>query len=323
MGGNVMVDSKTSYIANFNVTFGKENEPMLSRFEDIILPAFTKEKNAKIKLNKDSPSFFFEEVRLTNVKGEFVLAGLIVKSTKLEVKSRIIDGKLTRTNLEYPSDPYSYFIINLKNHRMVLVKNQKGSPTLKNFSSTANMLIKNHIREHNEVYIDDKLPEANLNVVAIPFEGKISEEIKKVKKINQIQLKFYPLNGDIIDNETVDDLNETLSKLGSNTGHLQFNSPDNETNVADLLKDTKGLLKPTVRVTYANGSRATLKDDSFAEVIFIQVSEEDSFYENIDTITGRVINKTEFNQTSDENQRIYHTFFNKLERIYNKFNNHF
>ncbi|MEW4290057.1 hypothetical protein [Rossellomorea marisflavi] len=314
-----MVDAKTSYIANFNITFGKDNEPMLNRFEDVILPAFTKEKDAKVKLNKDSPVFFFEEVRLTNVKGEFVLAGLIVKSTKLEVKSRYVDGKLTKTNEEYPSDPYSYFIINLKNHRMVLVKNQKGSPTLKNFSTTANMLIKNYIREHNGIYEDNKLPVANLNVVAIPFEGKIFDEIKKVQKINQIQLKFYPLNGDIIDNETVDDLNETLNKIGSNTGHIQFNSPDNETNVADLLKDTKGLLKPTVRVTYANGSRATLKDDTFTEVIYIQVSEDDSFYENIDTITGSVVNKTEFNQTSPENNRIYHKFFGKLEELYKKF----
>ncbi|MDX5475906.1 MAG: hypothetical protein LPK00_10275 [Bacillaceae bacterium] len=315
-----MLDSKSSYIANFNLTFGENDQPMLSEFESIILPAFTQEDDdAKyIKLNRNSPTFFFEEVRLTNVNGDFVLAGLIVKSTKLEVKSRIINGKLTRTNLEYPTDPYSYFIINLKNHRMVLVKNQNGSPTLKNFSSTANLLLKNYIREENNKREEgDKLPYANLNVVAIPFEGKIFEELKKVKKINQIQLKFYPLNGDIMDNETVSDLTDTLNKLGSKTGHVQFNSPENEENVGTLIQDTKGLLKPTVRVTYENGSRATLKDDTFTEVVYISVSESESFYDNIDAISGKVINKPEFSDTSDENKSIYDKAFTVLERIYN------
>lgn len=31
---------KIMHYANFNITFGAENEPMLSYFEDIILPAF-------------------------------------------------------------------------------------------------------------------------------------------------------------------------------------------------------------------------------------------------------------------------------------------
>jgi hypothetical protein len=315
-----MIKTKQSYIANFNITFGKNDEPMLSYFESIILPAFTQESDSKyIKLAKNSPTFFLEEVRLTNIKGEFVLAGLIVKSTKLEVKSRVINGKLTRTNLEYPSDPYSYFIINLKNHRMVLVKNQNGSPTLKNFSSTVSMLINNYILEQNREKIEnEKLPNANLNVVAIPYEGKIHDELTKVKKINQVQLKFYPLNGDIIENETVEDLTDTLNKLGSKTGHLQFNSPENEISVGTLLQDTKGLLKPTIRVTYENGSKATLKDDSFTEVIHIPLSEQESFYENINTITGEVINKPEFNETSTENKNIYDKFYSVLEKMYNK-----
>lgn len=316
-----MISNKPSYIANFNLTFGKNDQPMLSEFESIILPAFTQEDpEAKyIKLNKNSPTFFFEEVRVTNVKGEYVLAGLIVKSTKLEVKSRIIDGKLTRTNLEYPTDPYSYFIINLKNHRMVLVKNQNGSPTLKNFASTASLLLKNFIREENKYRDEDiKLPYSNLNIVAIPFKGKIFDELKKAKKINQIQLKFYPLNGDIIDNETVDDLTESLNKLGSKTGHVQFNSPDNDENVGTLIQDTKGLLKPTVRVTYENGSKATLKDDSFTEVVYIPVSESESFYENIDNISGKVINKPEFSDTSEENRSIYDKAYSTIENIYNK-----
>lgn len=315
-----MLIDKTSYIANFNLTFGTENLPMLTQFENIIFPAFTREKDElKRKKNKNT-NYFFEQVKLTNVNGDFVLAGLIVKSTKLEVKSRIIDGKLVRTDEVYPSDPYSYFLINLKNHRMVLVKNQNGSPTLKNFSATARDILFNYIREQNSLIEnkDDKLPLPSLNVVAIPFEGTIEEQLKGVKKINSITLKFYPRNGDIMENETVDELTETLIALGSKTGYLRFNSPQNKESVSKVVKDTKGLLQPSLKVQFKNGTSGTLKDDSLTEVMSIPIDEEETFLQNIDVIAGKVINKEEFIETSPENKSIYDRFYTKIEGLYNK-----
>lgn len=311
-----MLDDKQSYIANFNCTFGKEDEPMLDYFFEIVLPALSKEEE---KDSEKKTEFFFRNVKLTNVKGVFVLAGLIVKSTTLEVKSRIINGELVRTNEIYPSDPYSYFLINLKNHRMVLVKNQKGSPTLQNFSVTAREEIKKFIREKNvELSKEEELPNVHLNVVAIPFKGAIEEELKKVKQIKNVILRFYPLNGDIIDNETVDYLTESLELLGSKTGNITYNTPTNKDNVASIIKDTKGLMKPTIRVKYKNGTTRTLKDESFTEVMSIPLDEEETFKENIDVITGKVITKEEFAETSEENKSIYDRMYTRLENAYNK-----
>lgn len=316
-----MIKNKTSYIANFNCTFGSENEPLLTFFEKIILPAFTKDFKEENRKKNRKTTFFFDQVKLTNVKGEFVLAGLIVKSTTLEVKSRLIDGELVRTNEVYPTDPYSYFLINLKNHRMVLVKNQNGSPTLNNFSTAAKDVLNRYIREQNSMIEekDQKLPSIYLNVVAIPFEGIIEDELKRVKKINKVTLRFYPLNGDIMDNETVDDLTETLRKLGSKTGLVQYNTPTNNENVAKVIENTKGLMNPTVKVIYKNGTSGTLKDDSFTEVMDIPVDDDETFLQNIDVIASKVINKEEFNETSQENQNIYDRFFTQIEGLYNKF----
>lgn len=155
-----------------------------------------------------------------------MLVGLIVKSTKLEVKSRIVEGKLMKMDLEYPTDPYSYFAINLRNHRMVLVKNQSGSPTLRNFESTISILLKQFVRlNFPDKTKKDDIPIPHLNVVAIPNETKIDEELKNVKKINQIQLRFYPLNGDVIDDETIRDSQETLYELNSSSAHIQEGVP--------------------------------------------------------------------------------------------------
>ncbi|KGR88414.1 hypothetical protein [Lysinibacillus odysseyi] len=306
-------ETKQAFIANFNCTFGKKHEPMLNHFFDVILPAFTQESKGKPK------KFFFENVKLTNAQGEFALAGLIVKRTTLEVKSRYVDGQLIKTNENYPSDPYSYFVINLQNHRMVLVKNQKGSPTLSNFATLARDVLKNYVSVKNsELKDEEKIPQVLLNVVAIPFQGAILEELKKVKKINNVTLRFYPLNGDIMDNETVDHLTETLKSLGSKTGSVSFNTPTDKDNVAKVIEDTKGLMKPTIKVEYSNGTTGTLKDGSFTEVMKIQVDETESFGKNIDTITGKVINNPEFNEVSQENRSIYNRFYDKLEKHYKK-----
>ncbi|WP_342495648.1 hypothetical protein MHB69_12895 [Bacillus sp. FSL K6-0994] len=318
-----MLDKKNSYVANFNCTFGEEDAPMLDYFFDIILPAFLEDDAQGEKPSpKNQPEYFFNNVKLTNVKGEFVLAGLIVKRTTLEVRSKFIDGRLEKTYEMHPSDPYSYFIINLKNHRMVLVKNQKGSPTLKNFSVTARDKIKKYIRNKNESR-KELLPDVQLNVVAIPFTGAIEEQLKKVKKVKNVKLRFYPLNGDIIDNETVDHLTESLEKLGSKTGNITFNTPTNKENVAAIIKDTKGLLQPTIRVKFNNDTEVTLKDDSFTEVMSIPLDDEMSFNEHIDDITGKVINKDEFIETSEENNSIYHRVYTKLETAYNNLKNRF
>jgi len=317
-----LLEEKKSYIANFNCTFGKDNKPMLEYFFEILLPAFTSEElNSSLKENKSfesKPDFFFENVKLTNLKGDFVLAGLIVKRTSLEIKSRVIDGELKKTNEVYPSDPYSFFIINLKNHRMVLAKNQKGSPTLANFSVTAREKIRTFIRKENTTRTkEEKLPQVQLNVVSIPFKGAIKDELKKVKKIKKVTLKFYPLNGDIMGNETADYLIKALDPIGSKSGNLQFLSPKDPENVATMIEDTKGLMKPTINVELKNGTNMTLKDDSFTEVIGIPLDDEGNFNQNIDEITGKVINKEEFTETSEENKSVYERLFTRLENFYN------
>ncbi|MBN8434735.1 hypothetical protein JF536_11570 [Priestia flexa] len=312
-----MLEQKSLYVANFNCTFGTDNRPMLEYFEEVILPAFKSSE----KRESDGNRYFFENVQLIMVKGQFMLSGLLIKSTKLEVKSRYTqENGLVMTNEVYPSDPYSYFLINLKNHRMVIVKNQKGSPNLSNFSATAKFLLTQYVRKFNQTVDqkEKKLPMANLNVVAIPFEGAIRKELRNVKKIKNIILRFYPLNGDVEDKETFTHLREMLDELDSKSGFAQINTPDNKDKVIDLLDNTKGLVRPSLRVVYSNKSSKTLKDDAFTEEMKIPLDDSESLYDNMDNIAGKVINKEEFNDTSEENQSIYDRFFGVLTSIFNR-----
>lgn len=313
-----MIERKYLYVANFNCTFGKDNDPMLNYFEDIVLQAFQK---GIIYTNKRNDNeYLFEEVELSIKNGIFVLVGLLVKRTHLEIKSRYDEkGNLKNTNDRVPSDPYSYFIINLQNHRMALVKNQKGSPTVSDFDSTASHILKTYVREINNKINDneEKLPEPNLNVVSIPFTGKIEEELKKVSKIESAVLRFYPLNGDISPNKLFNELREMLTDAESKSGNAQINNPKNHKVVGNILKDTKGTVRPTLRVIYGNGSQRTLRDNDFSERTKIELDDNLDFHQNMDTISGKVINQEEFNETSEENNNIYQRFFSKLEGLFN------
>ncbi|PFF24135.1 hypothetical protein [Bacillus thuringiensis] len=310
-----MATGKSLYIANFNCTFGNENKPMLDYFEEIIMPAFQQSTQRE----SDGNTYFFENVRLIMTKGDFMLGGLLIKRTQLEVKSIYEEGAgLKLIDETYPSDPYSYFLINLKNHRMVIVKNQKGSPTLGNFSATAKYLLKDYVSKINKdiKQKEDRLPAPNLNIVAIPFEDAIRKELKNVKKIKKVTLRFYPLNGDIDGKQAFTHLREMLDELGSKSGHAQISTPSNAEKVVELLDDTKGLVQPSLRVEYNNGSARTLKDDSFTEEMSIPLEDTGNLYEDLDNIAGKVINKEEFNDTSEDNKRIYDKWFGTLINMF-------
>ncbi|MEK5056026.1 hypothetical protein MHH96_21800 [Niallia sp. FSL K6-0212] len=313
-----MIEKKHLNIANFNCTFGKEHEPLLNHFEDIILPAFRDGIVYKNKRNDND--YLFEGVELSIKNGVFVLMGLFVKKTHLDIKTRYDEnGVLVTTNDKIPSDPFSYFIINLKNHRMALVKNQKGSPTVSDFDRTASFILKTFVNNHNASVDknEKKLPRPNLNVVTIPYEGKIEEELKKVKKIEKAVLRFYPLNGDISPNGLFNELREMLYEVDSKTGNAQFNNPKNHKKMGDILKDTKGTVKPTLKVIYGNGAARTLRDKDFSESTQIDIDDNLPFHENADIISSKVINQQEYNDTSEENNNIYSKFFSKLESLFN------
>lgn len=307
-------NEKKGYIANFNCTFGEEETPMLEHLFDIILPALEAEQDIK------NDYFILENVKLSIAKGDYVLAGLIVKRTSLEIKSRYENGKLVNKDETYTSDPYSYFIINLKNHRLALVKNQKGSPTIANFATIAREKINSYINEFNNKTNEEeeKLPQVKLNVVNIPFENAIKLRLDKVEKIKNVTLRFYPRNGDILDDEIVEELYTTLKGIDGKTGSISFNSPKDKNAVAKLIENTKGLMKPTIKVEFPDGTTSTLKDDSFTEEIPISHEESQSFNKNIDDLTGKFINKDEFNKSSDENIGIYNKWYTKIENFFKK-----
>ena len=108
---------KKSSVANFNLVFyGKDEEPLLAYFDSILMPALTSGITREI----GDAKYFLMNVGVEETEeGEYVLRGLIIKQTVLEVKSDLDEnGKLIEKDEKYPTAPFSTFVIYLKNHRI-------------------------------------------------------------------------------------------------------------------------------------------------------------------------------------------------------------
>ena len=105
-----MAEKKIMQFANFNITFGEvpNPKPMLTYFKEIIYPTF---KSEYIRGEKGKAQFYFSDIKLKNLQGEYVLVGTLIKDTKYEVKTKIEGEKLIEAHSFVPTAPYSRFII--------------------------------------------------------------------------------------------------------------------------------------------------------------------------------------------------------------------
>ncbi len=276
-----MIDNNV-IVANFNVTYGKEEAPMLEYFEDILLPAFKSGIKRERKNNNTSigDQYYFLNVRVVNSgEDDYVLTGQFVRETELEVKSLVIDNQLVKTDDTYPSAPYSVFYIFLKNHRMVLIKNQKGSPNIKSFGLTASRVLNQYVRSVNRSFTEENkkaLPIPIVNVVGIPMREDIEELLKSVVRINRLVLRFYPLNGDL----NLTPVTEAITKdmripAGANTGNITLNTCKNKDGVVDIIDGLQGVMEPSLDVDFEYSKGIKIKNNELSEKTTWSLDEDD------------------------------------------------
>lgn len=303
-----MMEEKTMHFANFNITFGEREEPMLTHFEDIIFPAFT----GDFKRGKDGeyPIFTLRDVKIKKYEGEYVLVGNYIKDTQYNVRTTMQNGELTSSPAQVPTAPYSRFIIFLKNHRMILVRNESLSPDIRSFQSTVGTILNKYIRKINREEKSNKsnhLPHAIVNIVDIPLKDDIKSLLNGIEKINWVQLRFFPLNNDLDSLPVAQAIKDEMKKVGSKTAHAKFNSPDSKQGVQKLLEDTAGLALATMLVTDTDGETKKIKEDSFSSNKKIpfgrDITSSDDEYFILAAKKDEIIN-----ETSKDNQSLYNRF---------------
>ena len=216
---------KIMHYANFNVTFGPNDEPMLTHFADIVFPAFL-EKDFRRVNSGGMASFYVSDVEIKEINDEYVLVGNYIKDTQYNVLTTIQDGKLVDSPQKVPTAPYSRFIIFLKNHKMILIRNEGKSPDVRSFQVTVNKMLHHYVRQHNlkEENKNQRLPYAFVNIVDIPLPNDIEEVLKTIKQVKKLRMKFFPLNNDINPELIARGIDEQMKKTKSKHALLEFTS---------------------------------------------------------------------------------------------------
>lgn len=81
---------KIMHYANFNITYGPTEDPMLTHFEDIIWPAFLSDfKRGK---KNEHPLFYLSDIALKEISGDMVLVGKEMLKTVTQIVSKVAEG---------------------------------------------------------------------------------------------------------------------------------------------------------------------------------------------------------------------------------------
>jgi hypothetical protein len=128
MGNRVM------YIGNLNCVFqnSKEKKGFFDFWKEYTNQVF--KSNIFVKPNEEL-GYLFSSVNLKYVANEPVIYGKFVKTTTLDVYQELEKGVLKGVNKHYPTAPSSLFVYLVKNHILLYLPEQKGSPAIRQFVS--------------------------------------------------------------------------------------------------------------------------------------------------------------------------------------------
>ena len=313
-----MSNTKIMQLGNFNITWGEKHLPMLYFFESVVFPCFIEGEFKKIDYS-NSKEYFISDVKLKEIDNEIVLVGNFIKSMHYHIYNIYENGELKKVSNDIPTAPYSRFIIFLKNHKMVMVKNENESPNIKSFQSTVNEILKKYINKYSDKIID-KLSKSKIkaiseirnkkdfiplvNIIDIPYSKDIEEIFKTVKSITSVTLRFVPLNNDIPPECLFSDIDELIKKNGSKSGNITINSPQNKETVIKMIKDSSAFAKPTIHVKDNENAKQTIKADALTLSKKIDI-ERDLTENNDEKISFLAKQDPKISQCSPQNQETY------------------
>ena len=306
-------EEKVVHFANFNITFGKNNEAMLKHFEDVIYPALL--SGYKRGKPNELPQFYFSDVMIKLVGERLCLVGNYIKETKYEVYTTMQNGELVSTPSEVPTAPYSRFIIFLENHRMLLVRNESKSPDVRSFQATLREIVNHFLRNENRTRDEkNRLPKANINIVDIPLPREIEAVLHGVRKINWLQMRFFPLNNDFNPNPVAASIHEEMRNLGSNNARVRFTSPKSVQETIKLIGQSAGLAVATLEVTDVNGNKTKIKENQFNSSTKISVG-RDIIADDDEYILEQIKQEQVITEVSEENRKLFSSVKEKILRL--------
>jgi hypothetical protein len=194
--------------------------------------------------------------------------GRIVKDTTIVREQVMQAGKLVSNRLVVPSSPSAFFVLNISDHRVSLLAETQGAPSISTFGNTLRHYVKNlhkefirslyeSQRESNpDILLKDlyeDFPRPIIDIAPIADKIAIDVFIKRFREIKQVTVNVIRRNQDFEPGELFDELAEDVAPLGPVSTKLIINGPKEGLNSAQTSTFIKNVVSHGYEDTMIKG----------------------------------------------------------------------
>lgn len=265
---------------------------MADRLREIVLPAFTDDTLVR---EARGSSFHLLDVQLApsiaGVENEPVVTGRFVQDTTLR-REQVYDpasGKLIPDEASLATSPSAFFILFLKDHRLVYFAETRHAPTLASFQSTMQSFLTRKHRDHIEkIYkttspsnksitkkaLKEELPVPNLTVVQLTNSEDLNSFIDQFEKLQKIEIVVHQKNDEPVFSSLIQNLDELNDLTGAKTSKVisSDNSGLDKEGTKEALRTTTDGANETIRLSGVDetGNRIAGENEDFSITTIIE-----------------------------------------------------
>lgn len=230
--------------ANFVCHFG--NDELLTYLHEIVIPAFTVNH---VRIYGEE-RMFLHNVELLNIQengtNELVVAGQFVVDTKYK-RTQIFSEKIIPNEASMEVALSSFFVLRLRDHKLIYIKEVSGAPGLAKFRTTIESFFRRSrndyigklfedLKQQKEIGLIDKRVTKKsiaesigipvLEIVALPGKGSLSSFISQFKTLSEIQVRMVKPNNELDNSELFEGLRSVNQKLDSEVTTITYRNPE-------------------------------------------------------------------------------------------------
>ncbi len=198
-------------IANVTIKFGEELN-LLDMFDETVKPAFF----SGFKRTFGQTKYFFHQVEVVTLDASLPVVGIVgrfVKDTVLEREQIYEDGDLVNATGELASSPSSVFLLILNSHRLLFLREHRGSPPISAFETTLARFLKKSHQAFVRSRAREKDPETGkrllkadvlklypypeVEIMPIASEESMEKFIQRFKTLELVKIRLLPTNSEL------------------------------------------------------------------------------------------------------------------------------
>lgn len=227
--------------ANFICHFG--NEELLGYLDEIVVPAFFsgfKRKYGKSKYFIHEPSVEVIKNKTTGISYP-TISGKFVQDKVLDRQQIFENGEIVEDHAVLATAPSSFFVLSLRDHKLMFVKEMSGAPGIDAFRSTVERLF----NDRRNKYIDElfeknrqeraenadipritkkslaeSISGAHLEIIRLTGAGSLNGAIKRFSKIQQLKISVVKTNSELDNSGLFDEFRELKDEVGADRASM-------------------------------------------------------------------------------------------------------